>query len=176
MKHHLTIFKVSGGRVSLEATWPVTRPPDFPVSRWPGHRRPGGHGGRCPGFPAAAADCRALGCAAARLTCISASLAYTSARLAWGKGRETWGKNREAWGECREAWGKGHVAWGNEFETWGNAFEAWGNANRLCRRCWNGSSATIQVWFVSTEASGRGSWARMSCPRSRIPWTRPGLR
>jgi uncharacterized protein YjbJ (UPF0337 family) len=81
-------------------------------------------------------------------------------REALGETREAWGKTHEAWGKGHEAWGKAHEAWGNAFEAWGNAFEAWGNANRLCGRCWNGSSATIQAWFVSSEASGRGpeSW------------------
>ena len=78
-------------------------------------------------------------------------------RETWGKGREAWGKGREAWGKTGEAWGKTHEAWGKAHEAWGNAFEAWGNTNRLSGRCWNGSSATIQAWFVSSEATGRRS-------------------
>ena len=68
-------------------------------------------------------------------------------------------------GQRREAWGHRHQAWGNAFETWGKAFEAWGNTNRLSGRCWNGSSATIQAWFVSSEASARGSGAGVPYPR-----------
>ena len=97
-------------------------------------------------------------------------------REAWGKTREAWGKTREAWGKTREAWGKAHETWGNAFEAWGNALEAWGDTNRLSGRCWNGSTATLQAWLVPSEASGPGPEAAMCCPRSRIPWARPGLR
>jgi hypothetical protein len=80
-----------------------------------------------------------------------------------------WDKTREAWGNALETWGNAFEIWGNAFEAWGKAFEAWGNTNRLCGQCWNGSSATIQAWLVSSEASGPGSEAAMCCPRSRTP-------
>jgi len=109
--------------------------------------------------------------------------AWGETREAWGKTREAWGKTREAWGKTREAWGERHEtrgkaleAWGNALEAWGNALEAWGNTNRLCGRCWNGSLATSQARLASSEAWSRWPEAAVCCPRSRIPWARPGLR
>jgi hypothetical protein len=76
---------------------------------------------------------------------------------------ETWGKTFEAWvvaseasSEAFETKGKTFLTRGKAFETRGKAFQTRVNTNRLCGRCWNGSSVAIQTWFISSEASGRG--------------------
>jgi hypothetical protein len=78
----------------------------------------------------------------------------------------TWGKVFGARGKAFEAWGNALVARGNALETRGNALEARGNAlearvnacearanaDRLGGWWCQGSPATIQVWFASSEA------------------------